>query len=101
MLKELEQFKTELAEDIKSHLDSAVQEKVQTLIGDERAAIVLDETKGYLVEARLTPLCPAEGFANVPALIAALDYAARAGARVILLGFPGAGAGAAAGSSLW
>lgn len=38
----------------------------------ERAAIVLDETKGYLVEARLTPLCPAEGFANVPALIAAL-----------------------------
>ncbi len=50
MLKELEQFKTELAEDIKSHLDSAVQEKVQTLIGDERAAIVREAVESMRLE---------------------------------------------------
>jgi len=36
----------------------------------QRAAIVLEADKGYLLEARLTPLARAEGFASLEALIA-------------------------------
>jgi HK97 family phage major capsid protein len=50
MLKELEQFKSELAEDIKGHLDTALQEKVKTLIGDERAGIVREAVEQLRVE---------------------------------------------------
>ena len=50
MLKELEQFKSELAEDIKGHLDNALQEKVKTLIGDERAGIVREAVEQLRLE---------------------------------------------------
>ena len=47
----------------------------------ESAAIVLDDGKGFLVEARLTPVARAEGHADVAALVRAL----RAGAPSRLL----------------
>jgi subtilisin family serine protease len=51
---------------------------------------------GVNASARVLPLrvADAEGRGTGTALVAALDYAARAKARVILLGFPGAGANA-------
>ena len=50
MLKELEQFKTELAEDIKGHLDNALHEKVKALIGDERAGMVREAVEQLKLE---------------------------------------------------
>lgn len=50
MLKELEQFKTELAEDIKGHLDTALHEKVKALIGDERAGMVREAVEQLKLE---------------------------------------------------
>jgi HK97 family phage major capsid protein len=50
MLKELEQFKTELAEDIKGHLDNALHEKIKNLLGEERAGIVREAVEALRVE---------------------------------------------------
>jgi hypothetical protein len=53
MLKELEQFKSELAEDIKGHLDNALHEKIQNLLGEERAGIVREAVEALRVEKLL------------------------------------------------
>ena len=42
---------------------------VSTLVR-QRSAIVLEPEKSYLLEARLTPLARAEGFASLEALVA-------------------------------
>ncbi len=57
-----------------THLENTNFEYIRKLV-HERAAIVLEEGKKYLVEARLAPLAQREGFSSVQTLVAKLRAA--------------------------